>query len=71
MYLFICAPHFNLLYTKYVRKGGRPTLPKKPLMMQKLAIKLIEKYWTNNPKRRGTFAEVLNDLKQLEKEISD
>jgi len=35
-----------------------------------LFIKLIEKYWSTNPKKRGTFDEVLENLKQLEKDIT-
>jgi len=53
----------------YIRKGGRPTLPKKPTSVQKMVIKLIQKYWNENPKKRGTFEEVLQDLQTLEKEI--
>jgi hypothetical protein len=58
------------LNAKDIRKGGRPTLPKKPTHVQRPVIKLIEKYWQTNLKKRGTFEEVVENLKQLEKEIT-
>lgn len=53
----------------HIRKGGRPVLPSNPSNTQKIVIRIIRKCWHSIPSKRGSFSDILESLKDLEREV--